>query len=1626
MDTIRQILYKIGLLLAFLSAFAEAGAQTKTQMPQHFPRRALVAPDCYISNIIEVVKVGAGTKDLSHVMDADLTNYATVIGVVNAALLENPTIRIKDTKRIYQPGTEAGFCVQTGGNLLSLDLLKVTNIGFYRDNKLLATKKVEDANNTNLLNLGLIQIPGDTLSVRYLTVKAPTVDEDKDMEGGFDEIALFVGGVSAEVSSLFNIYYGFVGDAYEFALTTKNFPDHNLSYDVRPLGTINQENLIDADTTNHVPFVKFLGDMTVVTLKWDQDKMFKAGTQVGFFYKDINVVDVGIGHTTKVNVTDTRMGITDEVLISSQVLNVTLFGAGWHKVSIRAPRDFNQVTLEIGGGGVELGGRQLFYAFVSDPPVVEHTHDLNVNMNAYLGKDVTDYTMFASKKSTWKLIAKPTDETGTLTLTASDERPSDGLRSSVMDGLDNTTKLEESAQITAGGKEGNYSCTLSGMTPDVKGSYVIAVEAVDCHCKDTIILTRGNVPGLDAKCDDVLHGENIELSTQTHQSSGSLLSWSSVKNKELIIDDNPDTYAEYTGGLGLASNLMLVGVKTKDGSNLYKEETGGESPDTLKVGFLMETAMDVLNADVLQFFQIRLYKNGVEVLHEVVKNTDVIGVGLAGGNRTSKTRFGIDIPEDTAFDEMQLWKSGVLSLDFSTVRIYGSYISSNKLRCYEDPLACGSTPISPETTGAYYNYDHTGFMGVAQIGGAMTNLEQALKPNIYDDFASIGSGVSVASPWFVSVKLGKVMDRTKQACVVIDQATYVAGLKVAGSMRVELYLTGVKAAVTTMDKWGVLNLNAIGYGDKEYLFVTPTSSYDEIRFSWGGLAGVDLGQVKLYGFAVREDLNGNGIADCIESPPFLNITTTQDICVGEELIITGGGPKDAVYEVACPQIGIGAFKKPATEGGEGTGGEPAALAVEPSLDDIIGEWVEQTIDEKGEINWNLGAVKQPCEEAKIYIRPKDKDDAQAPALYVSVHPNRTKWIPQADGNARTGWNTWANWDRGTPWACTDVIVPTDADVFPILKRDEQNACRYIHFEPHAEVVNTQWLSYKQAWVEMLLQPNRYYMVTVPLKETRSGDWFIRQQLLDANQQVKLYPDTFVNLNEATYKANRIVPTIYQRIWERVAYHKSMNGAALDVYPATTRWTTPANMLNWSYDLLDTDIKKRGAALSVWVHPGKPAGSTPVEGETPATPTDPAGNTDPAAPAEGYRFRFPKEHRVYYYFDPDGNQVENLYVYTNRGKGVGRFIYEAADSTVTFPVRQKVRNEGYANKTYLFANPFMAHIDMKEFLRVNRHILSVKVYNGENGSQNTLIRDKDDEGNEITEGFISTKPEDYKGENEGKPSAFLLAPMQSFFAVEEVDPEDREDEFCEVQFTQEMLCSGAGTNQTGNHLRSASAVTDDRSIRLQAESGDYRSRALLHFATTARDGFAEGEDSETLIDEADREGISLFTIAGEKALDIQQRRSGGAIPLGFHVGGDAARELTLRLTLPGAYEGWTLEDLETGMIYPLEAGCENRLELGRLTSNVGRFYLRGGSPTANERIAAAPAKVYAYREEGGTVVIRSVDGMMRRCETFTLSGRRVSVAAFESDEYRLPGTNGVLLIKVCLMDGREERMKIMGW
>ena len=1555
MSAMSRYIKKYTFLLFLLVPFVQVQGQTGKQPVEVTKRKALVGPYCMVNGISTVVSAVTNYDHLEYITDSDLNNYASIAGI-RVGLGVEPILSVKDTKNVYKGGTTAGFSLASteSGGLLSLDVIKLFYIQTYLNGEKQESIPVGGASSGGV-GLDLIKIPGSD---------AVSVDVCVETTLDFDEIYLMLGGVQVEAINQLSIRYAFVGDQKEVLLTydgVKTYGEelglgekgiqidydkcHGMPWPVtdKPFREDTfHDKLFDSDTTN------YLGTGGLAIGEWFHAQIgtnyeFPAGTEVGFKYFNKGLLDLSLGSFVTITLYDKNNEEVQTETLSAGILNLGVISTGEIISSITSKVPFYSARLTVGAGvlSVDLGEVGIYYGFIREKPEVYHYCPIEPSMSATICENVTTYELKSNPEVDveWKLT---------------DFQHSDP---------ENPQSVEEVMNAVQIGESVNGVAEVTGLIAN--GIYTFKAAATNCtaehRCSETITLTKGT-PKANTSCGQPVvndGGEDkYELSTSTYGVTGGLISISDIKDKANILDGDYNNYASYVSGLSVASNLGIIGIKTKDGQPFDLGIEGNK-----RVGFIVENASTFLDADVLQFLRIRLFRNGVEVYDNVIDESNAIGVGLIGSEQSQKVRYSIEVPSGVEFDEYQLWTSGVLNLGLNTLRVYYAFMESADENC-SDPLNC-ALAVSSEATNASLSLQIP--FQTASIAGTLVRGDLLLDGDM-NTALTYTPAVGVGTGMVLCLKLGRTMDKSQQLGIALDSKTFALGAGVGSWITVSTYLDG-KATGEEFSDWNTVGLDVIGYGDRRYLISQPTLPYDEVRITFAAVVSA-LEGYNLYGLFFRSDIDGDGLPDCMDpescSGNLSNLQTTPHICEGEKVMLYGQAKfeeeKEKTYKISI-------FKKDDDIN--------TANPVVSKADVVI---------QKGNFQKEIWTETKAGEYVLvIYDKDEEGTDTVLSQLYFTVHPLETTWSGTTTG---TDWNAWNNWTKGSPWNCTNVIIPESAAAYPVLDGEASNGCNYIHFEPNAEVRNTHYLDYEKAWVDIKLKPNRYYMLAAPLKRIYSGDWFIAAE-------EKQQPGLFTPLTAEAYPENRVTPTIYQRVWDAVYMDQLINssnrpyikpGDKVDI--SVTGWTKPFNWLATPYDKNDVfDFN----SLSVWVHPLKPS----EEGE---------GDSN-----KEYTFRFPKAHDEYHYYDENGT-VLGLGVQIKDRKNSGRFIYENEDGKTKFPVVMRFKNDTYDNKTFLVGNPFMTHIDVNKFLDGNGHIASVKVYDWNNGTTNSLIHNLDGDG------ILTATPAG------GTNTLTAIAPMQSFFVT---CAGDALVEFCEVTFTEDMLVTKPEMTNGRNRVEGNETVRlASRYMRLAASADSCRSGALVYFSAKANDHYRKSEDAEILLEGEMGPAIALFTIAEQHALDIQQRANGGEIPLGMYM--DKPADVTLSVTVPEEFSGWSLKDLDNDKIYPLLAGKENKIELGRLTTNVGRFCLKGEfTPTSNGHIAATQPEVFCYREEGGgSVVVRSAHEPMVRCEVFAIDGRRTGLMQAESTEYRLPLAKGIHVVKVYFRDGISAVVKVL--
>ena len=791
------------------------------------------------------------------------------------------------------------------------------------------------------------------------------------------------------------------------------------------------------------------------------------------------------------------------------------------------------------------------------------------------------------------------------------------------------------ASITPNGK-------LIGMTVD--GDYV--VEATYTYKDDEnqtqtisqeVTVKRENVK-MGETCDQIIDTKNYGASVSSHTAGGSVLEiLSKVEGVEYLVDNNRDNYANYSNVLSLIGGKCLASIKTETLIN--------ENAETIKTGFVMETNTTILGADVLKFFVVKLYKDGKEVATSLTAGSEVADVGLIG-SESKKMRVGFKT--NVSFDQIELWHAGLLDL-LKSYKLYYAYWEKVSDNCVSsDPAEACIELLTPASYGAEINYAETKATGV-NVGASFNNLSKLLDSD-KESYATVT--YTEIGKTSVAVRFNEMFGIQRQIGFIVSYPEHLADVDLLAGTKMSVYYHGNPVA-SSVGHEQLLDVQLIGYSDKYYYETTipKETTFDEVRIELPAVAGA-LKTVNLFGVYTRRDSNENGIPDCSEEEDTGDKITyataeSEHVCYPEEVIIqVAGGKPGTNYTLTCYDANQNnketKYILPLSNNGRFT---ISGL--------LVGDY---------------------------YIRIEEEEAAGA--IHVMVHPTETTWKVNAES---TDWNQWSNWDRGIPWECTNVIIPTNAATYPVLDSNDKATCLNIHFEPGAELIGQSHLHYTQAFVDMNLSSGAYHLMSAPLQAMVTGDMFVTQNVTDWESWRETssdghHPNYFMpidgekhgNDDNSAYIEQRINPYIYQRFWNSAVRNETLTRS----YNTTDKAITEFTDWSRSFNAVETNYEVgQGFALK--------AGD-----ETNATP---------------YYFHFPKSFSIYNYYGINGNSLKGSSI--ARTGQIGRLWTAKQINGLTL----KRETSG---TLYLFGNPFMAHINIEKFLNANSSVSSVKVYKDE--------------------------------------------------------------------------------------------------------------------------------------------------------------------------------------------------------------------------------------------------------------------------------------------------------------------------
>lgn len=1457
-------------------------------------RRALVGSGCTVNKLVSAVGVGEWADSLGNITNEDLSDYATFPSVLKAGVTVNPIVSVRDKNNYYGEGTEAGFCVvaSSGASVLTLDVVKAMSLVFYRDGVLGSTIPVQEGQNAGGVSLTLIKIPGSDEACICLTAKAREI---------FDEVCLQPsGGVNLDLGMALKIKYAFVGRVTQTLLTDNGVKAYGEKVGTTAPGayikSVSGENpvllgipfpvtdeekkkLVDDDLNNYMSLTPLVGLAYMGGAKIEcapggendnGQEVFKAGSEVGFKYKNVAFLDLSLGSAVNIELFNRAGKNVQTETLSAGVLGLGVATGGDGTASILAKCDFSGARIAFYGGlKVDLGGTRVYYGFVKEAPDVAHHCDIRPTTNTNVCDSQTSFQLHSNPalSVSWTLLLQP-----------------EGAN----------------AKVTASGY-------VTGM--NVSGEYTFRATAADgCHDDVTLVVDDNFGPDNTEHCgtdfvnlDQAVYGTYTLMNDQIPDGSGSLVSISNLEHAENLLDKDYGNYATYVGGLGVANNLAIAGVQRTDG--LMFDGTADQQ-GAVNVGFVVESDNEVIDAKVLEFFQIRCYKDNKEVYRHVISESNAIGAGVGTSTKTQKVRFSIRVePIDKdakpiQFDQIVLWKSGVLDLGLSKLKLYYAFMEDSNSPC-ANALSCGAVVLS-DTTGTSINANACQMAGAVKVAGVDDNLSCLVDGNL-NTAMTIVNTVDVGGGSVIAVNMGHTLDFRHQLGIVVDQKTYALGASVGAWLTVETYYKD-KPTGDKFTDWKVLGANVIGYGEKNLLLMQPKEMYDEIRLTIAGVVSA-LDVQKFYGIFLRGDIDNDGIPDCKDTESCkttIKDIAITDVCKGGSITVSGTGTSETDYRVVMKEQGINdAFTTNTT-------GDFSRTYVMS----VSGRYNLLVYDGSGNL---LTSVP------------------------YTVHPNQTTWRKNA---ATADWNEWNNWTNGSPYCCTDVVIPSQAVRYPVLSVAESEVmradlfcCNNIHFEPQAAVGAPQCLNYTKAWVEWALAPNRYYLLAPTLHDTYTGDAFV-----PASMKGVQTGDYFTMLDETSAPQNRFNPIIYQRLWNKTAPGKLLGdgttGEQTTVAVTQTEWTNHFNHLKHLYGC--------GEGFSLWV------------------------DNDALPATQVFRFRFPKEHTAYnYYNNYDRTQLALQETDFDRSRA-GRFVYE--DDANTTP--ENYTYKGYvgggentqqrhvykgsvpltlhlsgekAGTFFLVGNPFQSYINVARLLKGNASVIKgVKLYDG--NTNNTAV---------LADGQLVG-------------DAMRIGPGEAFFV-----------ETAEAQQSIDLVLNG---DMLTDEVPEEGAAADALCLTLTSKHTGLEASAWIVTGTKGLKG------SATLFDAGAKPQLALFAQSHDgEACDVTVF-DGRALDLGIY----AAQHdtLTLRFAAKGHTDltNYALLDRLTGDVCALYQGMT--LTLNTCGTDLGRYALVAAKTAVK---CETVCHSHSLRVVGHDVQVRSDASDLCELQVFATDGRLVATS-----------------------------------
>lgn len=451
-----------------------------------------------------------------------------------------------------------------------------------------------------------------------------------------------------------------------------------------------------------------------------------------------------------------------------------------------------------------------------------------------------------------------------------------------------------------------------------------------------------------------------------------------------------------------------------------------------------------------------------------------------------------------------------------------------------------------------------------------------------------------------------------------------------------------------------------------------------------------------------------------------------------------------------------------------------------------------------------------------------------------------------------------------------------------------------------ELLHAERLTYKKAWVEYALTPDRWYTLGSPLRQSYAGEWYAPNN--DAWQATPYFKD--VTYDTALH--HRFAPAVYQRSWDKAQpklyylepysankpQEARVDTTTENIYQAAN-WSAVYNDVQEAYSQGGFSVKVNGIGIG----------------------------------AQKYTkslFRLPKEDTAYGYYTETNKTDGSTYSVdrTYHHKLATDQLKSGTELTVT------LTNENRNNRFFLVGNPFACALDLNEFFTVNAAQLNGAKYwvltaGGQEGAMRQPNAGEWISVNGTTEAALASLPSGQGFFVEGKEGTNTIT----------------------LKFTADMQTS---LHTSGTLLRApAIGRAEAPMLRIRASRSGQGSEALVVKDTTAVNGYEAAEDMQLLLDNSLQEIPMVYTLAGNRTSTINRRRSLWRVPLGVLSNSEEPVQLTFS-GMRSFGETLSLLDSQTGAVTPLRgngnADCV-KVEVPGVTT--GRYFILSSERPALE-------------------------------------------------------------------------------